>query len=436
MTEETPSQTNSEVNPPVRESTSVLSKIKEKFTEAKEKVSNWIAYKTLKVREYFGLVDKESLDKLLDMDFKGELQDNEPISGVFDPQAELNRIKALPTNDEKRAELPEYKAKLARQRIGLANCRIFVERLIEHDNDVPKDKLMGWVDKFGEKYGFSDTQKQTSENLIDRYYQERSRTVEFRSQYNDDKTLVEALTHMEFPGSKFKVETRAMAIEVTANDRDAMRIFYQHPLGSTPKDKKSYAGFASQSSHVDPILFTVINKDLSDSHVRPHEDEHEKYKLFRAEFNRNRSQSERDRAFREYDDEADPTIKQGLMKQYLRLELEDALDRAQDEVIAMKKDKESKYYKNFYAKDRNVYDYLAPIRDFPYRKNDLIWQAAANKILVGDYEKILKRATESFDTLEKGAGLTRDETIAMFTDKPLVEWPMVTRRLLEEMKNK
>ena len=107
-------------------SSSSVSKIVETLEGTKERISAYLKYKGLKVKEYFGQLGQEDFDQLLDFDFQEQVRDNPPIEGVFSPEDELVKIKSLP-REQKRETLATFKENLARQREALAACRVFVK---------------------------------------------------------------------------------------------------------------------------------------------------------------------------------------------------------------------------------------------------------------------------------------------------------------------
>src|SRR3989344_5186789 len=162
-------------------------------------------YKESKVKEYIGKLDQKAFDNLLYLDFQEQLRDNLPIERVFSPEDELAEIKTLP-REQKREALMVFKENLARQREALAACRVFVERSIEFNHDIPREKLIALIEKFGAQYGFTDTQKQTATQLIDGYYENRQNVLEIRERFPDDYQLINELTGVNFEkGELFNV---------------------------------------------------------------------------------------------------------------------------------------------------------------------------------------------------------------------------------------
>lgn len=405
------------------------------FTNTKEKVSSFIKYRRLKVKEYFGQLNQEEFDELLSVDFQDQLKDNPPIEGVFSAEKELARIKSLP-KEQKREALTSFKENLAKQQEALANCRVFIERYIEFNNDVPREKLVVLIEQFGTQYGFTDAQKQTAEKLIDGYYENRRRVLEIRKQYPDNVALVSELSGVEFDSTaQFDVSIGPMSIDIVTDGLNTNRIYRRSKDVMT---KHPHGGFASLSRHKQSVLFTVINKSkplegrLFRKAALIHEHEHEKNRLFRASFDRQVDPHEKNAILTQYEYENEPETKKELLEAYFRLRRQEAFQRVKDELISIKKDKTPFpfRYEIFFMKG-SPYDYLAPLRNWDRKKNDPLWKETTKRILVDDYERILRQAFSAFHSLEKKGKYTTDETITMFTDKPLPDWPKTARRLLD-----
>ncbi len=438
LNSETPSQ--KEELPPqpthIQKGSSLNSKIKGIFETAKERFSALVEYKGLKVKEYFGKLNEEEFDKLLTFDIQNQLEDNSLIENVFSPEVELARIRCLP-KDQKREAIDKFKENLAMQREALANCRVFIERCIEFNHDVPREKLVGIIEKFRAQYGFTDEQKQIAEQLIDGYYANRKKVLEMRERLPENRDLVNRLTGINFDKtSEFDISTGPMSIDISCDGFDAGRIFQnsKEVLVSLP-----YGGFAAKSQQED-VMFIILNKSKlsrwssweNPKYVLPHEQEHQKNRLFRGVFDKQADPLQENSIFLEYELEQDPQLKQGLLESYFRLKRRQAFQDAKDEIIAMKKDKRTHTYEIFLRQDGSAYDYLSYIRDWEDKKSDLGWHEMSQKILVEEYRNTIESAVESFDNLVKQGDYTREEVIAMFADKSLPEWPKTTRRLLEQ----
>lgn len=394
-------------------------------------------YCRLKVKEYFGQLNQKEFDKLLVLDFQEHLLLNPPIKGVFSPEQELARIRNLP-KIEKRKALANFKDKLVKQKEAWANCRIFIERSIEFDNNVPKDKLMRIIEQFGERYSFTDKQKKTTEELIDGYYANRKKALEARKLYPDNLILVNILTGLNFDNNtNFEVSVGPMFVEISADDPEAEEIYNR--LGATIP-LSPHTGFSAKSVQEDPIMIIVLRKDSlskpnpfeNPKSVVAHEIEHLKNRLFREIFDQHITPAEKNHILKLYESEKDPQIKEKILETFFRLEMREALQRAKDEIIAMKKDRRPHSYAIFSEQEDSTYDYLAPIKNWELKKDNEMWQKTSKKILIDEYKRIIESAVEAFNSLTDSGRYSREEAIALFADKSLTDWPKTAKRLLGE----
>ena len=197
-------------------------------------------------------------------------------------------------------------------------------------------------------------------------------------------------------------------------------------------------GFASESTARPHAYYTVLNSDSpykDRQNVLVHEREHIKNRLFEALFDKQPEQEEADRLWVAYTQEEDAETRRALLDEFLRSRRLGGLACAKDEIIAMKKDGKSDYYDLFFDhQEGNPYDYLRQIRKHDSLNQDSLQREAVQRILVKEYREIIEQALSSFDYLRKN-GFSIDETIALFTDKSLHEWPKTTKRLLEQKKS-
>ena len=166
---------------------------------------------------------------------------------------------------------------------------------------------------------------------------------------------------------------------------------------------------------------------LSGSATLQHENQHQENKLFRQQFDKYDNNPRI--LWSQYKNEQDVDTKKTLLESYLRSKRDEALIRAKDEIIAMKKDRELYKYDIWFKQDNSSYDYLSVIRD---TKDSDLYKEYSQRILVEEYRRIIKDAITAFDQLKKKGRYSIDQTISLLTDKSLTQWPKTTRRLLEE----
>ena len=426
-----------EINPArPREDKGLLSGLKEN----RQELIDFIQYTSLKIRERFGRLDKEGFERLLAFDFQRELQDNPSnIEGEFSPEGELQRIKKLPRREKRRA-LPAFKERLATQRLAWAACEVFIERQIEFDHDVPKDKLMETVDLFGRHYGFTEEQRDLAERIVDRYYEARGKVLALREEFPDDRELLTSLTGVKFGESdKVKVSIGPMSIDVEADSRSAGKIY---ELSEDPVHVYRGAGFMGTSSDGREITLVVFNTskpsrwillDPFGTRAKRHEYQHAKNRLFEKFFGKEKGVAFRG-LFEDYDQEADPRVKEVILEDFFRHHRAKALDDARDEILAGLTEK-SPWAIDFeidayYLGGSGPYDYLKEIRDDKNRKSDRLYQKVAKQVLRKEYGRILHQAVRAVGELSFERKLSKQEIVALFIDKPLTLWPKVARRFL------
>lgn len=429
---------NHSITPAVEHASDKLmpSKMKEVLGEAKD----YLKRNSLKIKEYFGQLSQEDFDQLLTFDFQEQIKDNMPIKGVFSPQEELTKIKSLP-REQKREALSTFKENLARQREALATMRVFIERSIEFNHDVPREKLMGLIEKFGTQYGFDNRQRQGSEQIIDGYYKNRQKVLEIRQQFTDDYELVNQLTGVTLKGEKLDVQVGPMTIDIGVEGFNAGRIYEG---SNEPVINFEDSGFTSQSSGKNPINYIVINQDkwirkacsdLSTKRVRNHEYEHNKNKLFRDVF---MYKHNRPISLCDYIDERDQEIKKAILEDYFDRDRKVALEKVKDEITSSLLDRtlpQLQYQlEDFFFKQNGSYDYLACLRNWEIFKDDPFYQETEQRMLVQEYKKTIQRAVDSYAELVNRGKYSNQVAVALLTDKPLDDWPKTIRRLLEQKK--
>lgn len=447
---ESPSQFNPEKQPekieqpsqpPVEQvGGSSSSKIMETLGGAKERISAYLKYKGLKVKEYFGQLNQEDFDQLLDFDFQEQLRDTPPIKGIFSPEDELAKIKSLP-REQKREAIATFKENLARQREALAACRVFIERSIEFNHDVSREELASLIEKFGRQYGFNDQQKQIAEQIIDGYYENRQKVLEIRQQFTDDHELVSNLTGVNLgKDEKLDVAVGPMSIDIDTEGFNAGRLYEK---ADQPIISFKYGGFASQSVGENPVYYVVINQDKwirtkgyddpTGEKTRRHEYEHQKNKLFRAVF----EYQDAPNRLVGYIGETDPEVKKVILEDFLSESRTAALERARDEITACLYDRTLPQLQRqlgslFFEQKNDLYDYLAYLRNWEKFKDDPFYQETAQRMLVQEYRATVENAVGSYAELVSKGKYSTQEATAFLTDKPLADWPKTIKRLLEQ----
>lgn len=408
----------------------------------KEKITAFLRYKKLKTKEYSDKLTQDEFNELLLHDFHDQLRDNPPIRELFSAERELIKIKKSPKGEKKKL-LSAFKENLVRQREAWANCRVFIERSIEFNHDIPQQYLVILVENFGKEYGFTQGQKLIAKHFIDGYYENRRKVLETREHFPEDIALIKKLTGVTFSKTdKIDVSVGPMTIDIDVEGFNAGRIYERadHPVVGF-----EYGGFASQSIGDNPIYYIVINQDkyIRERHNDPtgaqsrqHEYEHQKNKLFRSIFDHTLSEHEIGSLRLDYRFEHDAEYKKVLLENYFYAAQERALEQAKDEIIACLQDRSLSILQRdidwlFFQQKGDSYDYLANVRDIEIEKDNPLYQETSQKILVKEYKIIIEKAVGLFAELVDEGGYSIQEAIALLTDTSLSHWPKTIQRLLE-----
>ena len=368
------------------------------------------------------------------MDFQDFLTETPALDHEFSPTRELSKIRQAPRNEQK-AALDTYKAKLIQQRKALARCRVFVERSIEFDPDVAKEKLDQWISKFSLRYGFAPEQKEIAERTVEEYYAARSRMLTLRAQIPDDHLLASELTGISVDKDvPLHVLIGPMTIDMITDAHTASKMLVR---SETADNVNGLGGLAGESEKYPGIYYTVLKKSQPFRRRNlAHERQHITNRLFRPFFDRKTIAAENKVLWDRYEQEEDGDIKRELLEEFLGEARGLALNKAKDEIFAMKREGGLKgspllnLSRDILIRHGGLYDYLAPWRNFTPEKDAPLYREVANKILGKEYVKIIEKALEAFDILLKSSYAT-DEVIALLTDKTLPEWPKTARRLTE-----
>lgn len=407
---------------------------------------DYLKYKGLKLKEYFGQLNQDDFDYLLEIDFQEQLNDTPPLtgySGNFSPSEELQKIKDLP-KEQRREALATFKEDLARQRKGLAAMRVFIERSIKFNHDIPKEKLTELVEKFSEQYRFDEHQQSIAEATIDNYYKSRQKVLKIREEFPDNHDLVKELTGVELDkNEKIDISVGPASIDIYADGANIAKL-HGDPPGQAPK-LDGFASFGKNFTNYTVIknqkqskLDSLLNKtNEKEQKTLDHEHEHVKNTLLRQinidgylslDILKNKTA---------YINQPDPELKKVLLEDYLHNYQNLALERARDEITAKLQnytltELRNNLNVNFFSNRGGSYDYLFKKRNQAEFKDDPLYQETVEKILVKEYRDIIQKAVNSYAALVEAGDFSTQEAIALLTDKSIKKWPKTIQRLLEQ----
>ena len=423
-----------------------LLEVRETIGRTKEKIVNFIDYQRLKLKERFGTLDAFEFNDLLEHDFMGEMKDNPPFYGAFSRLEEGRKIEVLPKGSEesKRANI-DYNIKEHRQDVAIASCRLFIQREIENNNDVRKEYLMYWVNKFGRKYGFDEDILHVDESIVDNYYMQRSLAKETIEKYPNKSDLIEFLTGTKVDDTgKIEVTLGPMSVDLATDSKTFANIYRNFDVNSVPN-----AGFACSKPDGDKeVFFTVLDADKnkkgkSKTVTQKHEWEHIFFGMYQNALGLNFNEEESNKLLNLFESATDNIEKKFYLESWMKQRRQFALQNSKNEIFAMAK--QGNYWddKLFFPKigifvntggltfkkyDAG-YDYLKKDRDVGKMDKKL-----AHRIFVKEYKKIIKSGVNSYWKLHHQGKMKTGMVVSLLYSKPIELWPVTVERYLEWQK--
>jgi len=390
----------------------------------------WNRYTELRAKGADENLSAEDFRHVIDCEMTLSVAANAPIRRVFDADAELKSLRSLP-HDQKKAALDIFKDKLVRQRKAFMQCRLFIERTVQHDPDVDTERLKDIGDFFADRYGFSDVARGTVHDIVYEYKEKHEKTLAFREKYPDDTALIRELSHGTVTASDVEVSVGPVSIDIVADRPTAEQL--RMVTGKASDTTKTVYGFLAHDNRND-VYYSVVVRDVPNvDRVHVHEQEHAKNRVLSEFFDLLTVQKYSVENIRvRISNEADAEVRSQLREEELLMVRDKALDAAKDELTAMLKDARSEdiaRFERLYDKTGGSYDYLKEKRDTYYKDPD--YAELAHELFVQEYNNIIEEAILSFRELRALGGYSVDESLALLTDMPLDEWPNTTRHLLD-----
>ncbi|MGM0628843.1 MAG: hypothetical protein ACQESA_00245 [Patescibacteria group bacterium] len=392
-------------------------------------LDNFENYKEARRKEVKKELTEEQFSELLSFEFKKFVAGNPLIEGVFSPEEEIQEVLEL-SNEEKKAKLGEFREKLRKQKEAWANCRIFIERYIEFNNDVPKNYLLNLVEQFGEYYGFTEEQKKDAEHLMDIYYQKRQDALDIRERFPDDLDLIEELTGVRFDdSSEFEVKVGPASVDIQTNSEN-VTLVDQRARGVEIEEEENerdeeilVKGFFRISRTHPPVYYTVLStsggfRELQKVDV--HEQQHIKNRIVSNIFEEDIPEIEKDYLIVGLNKENDSDERERILDRYLDMKMSEALDRVKDEIISLSISGHS-------IEDHGVFDFEEKIKI----REDLLRsdkERGLKDLYLEKYGEVLKEGVEAFGKLVS-LGYSKKEAVYLLADKDLRKWPKTVKRI-------
>ena len=404
-----------------------------------ESISKRLSSLHLRLKEFVGRIEPEEFNRLLEHDFSMYIEGNPPLNEEFSPKHELDKLKQLPKDDKKPA-LDRFRKNFASQRMAMGMYQRFAERILEQDNDAPRETLINWLDRFKSMYGFDDEQTGVAVKLIDLYYETRRKTLELRKQYPNNQELIRYLTGVTLSEDEIlDISIGPMAIEIETTPFNSGRL-YEHT--DSPVIGYRFGGFMGVSDDGE-FSYIVISNSLgrkarfltpaTRQSMLKHERTHVKNRLFREAFGIAFNYEVLGKQFNTYKAEQDSEKSVILLEDYFLSNLQALFEFTGDEILAYMSDGtvvNDSFLDRMFFKKGCTYDDIFTVREYEDEKNPELYRAMAQKILKEKYEQIVREAVEALTILQKEGGYSRQEIAALVIDQPLNKWPKVVLRLL------
>ncbi|MGC9049164.1 MAG: hypothetical protein ACP5IX_03025 [Patescibacteria group bacterium] len=147
---------------------------------------------------------------------EGEIKVPIKSGEIFDPEEELKRIKKL-HGREGLEEIEKYKEKLIYQKQGLTEMQDFLIQKIRENSDISFDNLNILVQDFAVKYGFSEKQKEITNDILHKYIVRHQAVDALRKKFPEDKRLFKFLFNRK-PKGKIEILTGPMTFYIRCHN--------------------------------------------------------------------------------------------------------------------------------------------------------------------------------------------------------------------------
>src|SRR3989338_2386417 len=384
----------------------------------------------------------EALEKLTAEKPKAEAAE------IFDPQAELGRVKQLP-KEERSEALREYKENLAWKKEGNAKMQAAFIEIIRNNPDISLEELDQRAEDFGKELKLSPHQKVVTRTVLEIYVKKHQAIKKIREKYPDDADLFQALFGQK-PEGFVEILHGPITLFVRCHNVKDFALIQTQAFKTKKVISREELAMASIMGGISvypsliPGLEGVITAentqgrkfDKGGATIFKHEEQHALNRWFEKETERQTYVGELEKA--KSDGEREFSLK-GL----LRVIRESKLESAKNELLA--------YFKEGRGgvaifdtlttptEKGGLYDYFAGAKKF--------WRDYFLNILGREHEKLIERSIKAVFELEyhdllrggiaafvilKSNGFSTDQAIGFLIGEPLEKWPKVVRRILEK----
>ena len=384
----------------------------------------------------------------------------------FNPEVKLKNLRKgdKETRDER---LEKYKEELIKQKEGIVEIQVNLEKQIRENPDLSQEKLMETVLAKAPEYRLSENQLNLFKETLDKYVTRHRAVREARKQYPHDKEFFKACFGKEPEGAIEVIEEpttlyfRCHDLKDYAWTRKDFPKGFPDPMGKHKLTKSDIKNASMRSGHLvtDCLIPSLQNAiTVENARGRPmnsprvestlkHEEQHAIYSLFQKQklrFFADRLFAEepiREKIVTELRDKKSSQI----LIDYLRFERKDFEHDAKHEILAHYKETTRSLDEILdlllESKDGGgIYDYFDRNKDYfenslkekltpkIYRKNKKTIRQTLKQVFVDEYKQELVDAIIAIKELEK-IGKSREEIINLVTNEPLSRWEKLVKRI-------
>jgi len=408
----------------------------------------------------------ESFDKTQDKQFQEKPEEEFELSyESFDQEAELKKLKK--GNKETRAErLKGYKEELIKQKQGIAEIQLGLEKQIRDNPELDQQELMKTVWAKAPEYRLSENQLDLFKQTLDKYTEKHQAVREARKKYPNDKKLFKACFGKE-PRGVIEVMEGPMTLYFRCHNLKDFTWIYQEKCLDDEKEQKIAKSDIKKAKKIRgcsapycliPSLENTITAESAGGKpfVSPkargtfkHEEQHAIKGLYKEQQLRNLMSGlviEMPVVKKEIIEEFKNLKSPKTLVNYLKYRREYYENSAKNEILAFYKEGFSfKKIKEYLKEKKECYDYYNKHkRDLKktlkekltpeiFNKNKRAIEKISEQVFVKEYKQEINKAINAMEELEK-MGKSRNEIIYLLITEPLSRWKKLAERIKEAKK--
>jgi len=377
----------------------------------------------------------------------------------FDPEAELKNLRHgdKETRDKK---LKKYKEELIKQKEGISEIQIDLEKQIRKNPELIPEELMKTVFAKAPQYRLSENQLNLFKETLNKYTEKHQAIRRARKEYPDDKELFKACFG-KYPEGKIKIiETPIMLFFRCYNLKDYAWIRGEKFLDPENKQDLTEEEIKSTNKSAGICIYQCLIPELKNAVTAQNVSSNKKLALFSAAKETKRTlEHEEQHAIQDLFWEKSPKITEDTIKfvleqspkylgRYLRRYRRMYEERAKNEILAFYKegdfslveitarltlsDAKGSYYDfnkhNEQLIKESLKDWLTPE---VLEKNKEEIEKIFKQVFIDEYKDSILHATVAIEALED-LGKSKKEIISLLITEPLSSWWKLAKRIYKQ----